>query len=97
MMLNFFANVAPNVIPVSDDKVDLEFTVEEKPAGQASANMGYSQYYGLTGGGGLSLPNFRAKVRVLHLVIMRVSVREARIHMCIRGSMLTGPRIEGFQ
>ena len=32
MMLNFFANVAPNVIPVSDDKVDLEFTVEEKPA-----------------------------------------------------------------
>ena len=61
MMLNFFANVAPNVIPVSDDKVDLEFTVEEKPAGQASANMGYSQYYGLTGGGGLSLPNFRGK------------------------------------
>ena len=23
--------------------------------------MGYSQYYGLTGGGGLSLPNFRGK------------------------------------
>ncbi len=61
MMLNFFANAAPNVIPVSEDKVDLEFAVEEKPAGQASANMGYSQYHGLTGGGGLSLPNFRGK------------------------------------
>ena len=53
MMLNFFANAAPNIVPVSEDKIDIEFTVEEKPAGQASANMGYSQYYGLTGGGGL--------------------------------------------
>ena len=48
MMLNFFANAAPNILPVSDDKVDVEFNVEEKPAGQASANMGYSQYLGLT-------------------------------------------------
>ena len=61
MMLNYFANAAPNVIPVSEDKVDIEFQVEEKPAGQASANMGYSQYLGLTGGGGLSLPNFQGK------------------------------------
>ena len=61
MMLNFFANAAPNIVPVSEDKIDIEFTVEEKPAGQASANMGYSQYYGLTGGGGLTLPNFRGK------------------------------------
>ena len=61
MMLNFFANAAPNILPVSDDKVDVEFNVEEKPAGQASANMGYSQYLGLTGGGGISLPNFRGK------------------------------------
>ncbi len=61
MMLNFFANAAPNIVPVSEDKIDIEFTVEEKPSGQASANMGYSQYYGLTGGGGLSLPNFRGK------------------------------------
>ena len=61
MMLNFFANASPNIVPISEDKVDIEFNVEEKPAGQASANMGYSQYYGLTGGGGLSLPNFRGK------------------------------------
>ena len=61
MMLNFFANVVPDVVPVSDDKVDLEITVEEKPAGQANANMGYTQSYGMTGGGGLALPNFRGK------------------------------------
>ncbi len=61
MMLNFFANANPNILPVSEDKVDIEFTVEEKPAGQASANMGYTQSLGMTGGGGLALPNFRGK------------------------------------
>ena len=60
MMLNFFANAAPSIIPVSEDKVDVNFIVEEKPAGQANANMGYTQSIGMTGGGGLALPNFRA-------------------------------------
>ena len=67
MMLNFFANVVPDVVPVSEDKVDLEITVEEKPAGQANANMGYTQSYGMTGGGGLALPNFRGKGQSLSL------------------------------
>jgi outer membrane protein insertion porin family len=67
MMLNFFANVVPDVVPVSEDKVDLEITVEEKPAGQANANMGYTQSYGMTGGGGLALPNFRGKGQSLNL------------------------------
>ena len=61
MMLNFFANAAPNILPVSEDKVDIEFAVEEKPAGQANANMGYTQSLGMTGGGGLALPNFRGR------------------------------------
>jgi outer membrane protein insertion porin family len=67
MMLNFFANVVPDVVPVSEDKVDLEIIVEEKPAGQANANMGYTQSYGMTGGGGLALPNFRGKGQSLNL------------------------------
>ena len=67
MMLNFFANVVPDVVPVSEDKVDLEITVEEKPAGQANANMGYTQSYGMTGGGGVALPNFRGKGQSLNL------------------------------
>ena len=66
-MLNFFANVVPDVIPVAEDKVDLEITVEEKPAGQANANMGFTQAYGMTGGGGLALPNFRGKGQSLNL------------------------------
>ena len=45
MMLNFFANANPNILPVSEDKVDIEFIVEEKPAGQASANMGYTRIF----------------------------------------------------
>ena len=67
MMLNFFANVIPDVVPVAEDKVDLEITVEEKPAGQANANMGYTQSYGMTGGGGLALPNFRGRGQSLIL------------------------------
>ncbi len=67
MMLNFFANVIPDVVPVAEDKVDLEITVEEKPAGQANANMGYTQSYGMTGGGGLALPNFRGKGQSLNV------------------------------
>ena len=67
MMLNFFANVVPDVVPVAEDKVDLEIIVEEKPAGQANANMGYTQSYGMTGGGGLALPNFRGRGQSLNL------------------------------
>ena len=67
MMLNFFANVVPDVVPVAEDKVDLEIIVEEKPAGQANANMGYTQSYGMTGGGGLALPNFRGGGQSLNL------------------------------
>ena len=66
-MLNFFANVVPDVVPVAEDKVDLEITVEEKPAGQANANMGFTQAYGMTGGGGLALPNFRGRGQSLTL------------------------------
>ena len=72
MMLNFFADAAPNILPVSDDKVDVEFNVEEKPAGQASANMGYSQYLGLTGGVVLPSQIFVEEGKVLVLASMQV-------------------------
>ena len=67
MMLNYFSNVVPDVIPVDDDQVDIQVTVEEKSSGQANMNMGFSQAYGITGGGGFSLPNFRGKGQ--HLAI----------------------------
>ena len=61
MMLNYFGNVVPDVVPVDDDKVDIEIVVEEKSSGQANMNMGFSQAFGVTGGGGFSLPNLRLK------------------------------------
>ena len=67
MMLNYFSNVVPDVVPVDDDQVDIEVTVEEKSSGQANMNMGFSQAYGVTGGGGFSLPNFRGRGQHLAL------------------------------
>ena len=67
MMLNYFGNVIPDVVPVDDDQVDIEVTVEEKSSGQANMNMGFSQAYGVTGGGGFSLPNFRGRGQHLAL------------------------------
>ena len=66
-LLNFFSNVVPDVVPVDEDHVDIEITVEEKPAGQANANMGFTQTYGVMGGGGLALPNFRGKGQSLNV------------------------------
>ncbi|MBH51510.1 MAG: outer membrane protein assembly factor BamA [Candidatus Marinimicrobia bacterium] len=67
MMLNYFGNVIPDVVPVDDNEVDIEVTVEEKSSGQANMNMGFSQAYGVTGGGGFSLPNFRGRGQHLAL------------------------------
>jgi len=66
-LLNFFSNVVPDVVPVDEDHVNIEIAVEEKPAGQANANMGFTQTYGVMGGGGLALPNFRGKGQSLNI------------------------------
>ena len=60
-ILNYFGNVVPDVIPVDDDKVDLEITVEEKSSERANLNVGYTKEYGMTGGGGIEFMNFRGK------------------------------------
>ena len=67
MMLNYFGNVVPDVVPVDDNEVDIEISVEEKSSGQANMNMGFSQAFGVTGGGGFSLPNFRGRGQHLAL------------------------------
>ncbi|HJM70546.1 MAG TPA: outer membrane protein assembly factor BamA [Candidatus Marinimicrobia bacterium] len=58
-ILNYFSNVVPDVLPVDEDEVDLEITVEEKSSDRANANVGYSGVYGLMGGGGVEFNNFR--------------------------------------
>ncbi len=58
-ILNYFSNVIPDVIPVDEDEIDLEITVEEKSSDRANLNVGYSGVYGLMGGGGVEFNNFR--------------------------------------
>ena len=66
-MLNFFNDVAPNVIPVGDDEIDILFDVDEKEAGQANFSMGYSGVTGFQGGGGFQFPNFLGRGQLLSL------------------------------
>ena len=57
-LLNYFGNVVPDVIPVDEDEIDLEITVEERSSDRANANIGFTGEYGMTGGGGLEFNNF---------------------------------------
>jgi outer membrane protein insertion porin family len=66
-MLNFFSNVTPDVIPVSEDAVDIEMTVEEKSGNQANLSFSISQTYGLVGGGGFTFNNFRGRGQQLSI------------------------------
>ena len=47
--------------------MDVEIVVEEKPSGTANMQMGFSQAFGVTGGGGFSLPNWKGKGQHLAL------------------------------
>jgi outer membrane protein insertion porin family len=58
-LMNYFSNVIPDVLPVDEDEVDLEIVVEERSSDQASMNIGFTQEYGITGGGSLTFNNFR--------------------------------------
>ena len=70
-MLNFFENVIPDIIPVSDEKIDVQLDVIEKNTGQANLSMGYNGMYGFTGGGGFEFPNFRGKGQTLSISYQR--------------------------
>ncbi|MDZ7796220.1 MAG: outer membrane protein assembly factor BamA [Candidatus Marinimicrobia bacterium] len=57
-MLNYFADVVPEIVPVDDKTIDVEVTVEEKSSDRANASIGYSEYDGLTGSVGVDINNF---------------------------------------
>ncbi len=56
-MLNYFGNVEPKVNPVDEDKVDLEFKVEEKSTDTANMSAGWSEYDRFVGSVGLAMAN----------------------------------------
>ncbi|MDP8205909.1 MAG: outer membrane protein assembly factor BamA [Candidatus Electryonea clarkiae] len=56
-ILNYFANIVPDVQQVDDDEVDLYIEVEEKPTDQANLAAGYSERDGMIGSVGFMMPN----------------------------------------
>ncbi|GHV12344.1 hypothetical protein AGMMS49938_04700 [Fibrobacterales bacterium] len=59
MQLNYFDNVVPNIQPVGEQDIDLQFAVSEREAGtgQFGAGAAYSQADGLVFTLSLSIPN----------------------------------------
>ena len=70
-MLNFFDDVQPRIIPVSDNEISVELLVSEKGTGQANFTMGYNQVHGFQGGGGFQFPNFLGKGQNLSIQYQR--------------------------
>lgn len=58
IILNFFADVQPDVEDINDREIDLWVNVEEKPTDQANVSAGYSERDGLIGALGFQAPNF---------------------------------------
>ena len=57
MMLNYFANVLPDVHPISEEEMDLSFEVEEKSTDTAQLAAGWSELDRLIGQVGLGMNN----------------------------------------
>ncbi|MCH7494915.1 MAG: outer membrane protein assembly factor BamA [Candidatus Marinimicrobia bacterium] len=64
-ILNYFANVIPNIRPVDDDEIDIEISVEEKQTDRANASAGFSQRDGAIGSIGVDFNNFIGNGQVL--------------------------------
>jgi outer membrane protein insertion porin family len=57
-ILNYFANIVPDVQRVNDREVDLYVDVEEKSTDQANLSAGYSERDGFVGSVGFTMNNF---------------------------------------
>lgn len=56
-ILNYFSNIVPDIVPVSENEVDLYIKVEEKSTDQAMVSAGYSQRDGFIGTVGFQMNN----------------------------------------
>ena len=66
-VLNYFdpTSLSPNVIPIDEDEIDLDITLQEKSSDKASANIGFTGIYGMTGGANVEFNNFQGRGQVL--------------------------------
>lgn len=66
-ILNYFASVVPDVVPISDNQVDLYLKVEEKSTDQANVSAGYSQRDDFIGSVGFQMNNLLGNGQQLSL------------------------------
>jgi outer membrane protein insertion porin family len=66
-ILNYFSSVNPDVVPISDNQVDLYLKVEEKSTDQANVSAGYSQTDGFIGAVGFQMNNLMGNGQQLSL------------------------------
>ncbi|MBA7595799.1 Outer membrane protein assembly factor BamA [subsurface metagenome] len=66
-ILNFFENVEPDVLPVDEDEVDLSIKVTERSTDRANLSIGYTEQFGMIGGGGLEFTNLLGTGQQLNL------------------------------
>ncbi len=69
--LNYFEGVQPDFSPVPDDSlwIDLNVRVTERPTGQISAGVSYSQLEGLFGNLSFQQPNFLGRGQSIAIVL----------------------------
>ena len=67
MVLNYFSNVIPNVLPVDEENMDLSFKVEEKSTDTANLSAGWSELDRLIGSIGLGMNNLFGNGQRLNL------------------------------
>ena len=66
-ILNYFGTVTPDVVPISENQVDLYMKVEEKSTDQANVSAGYSQRDGFIGSVGFQMNNLLGNGQQLSL------------------------------
>lgn len=64
-VLNYFANVVPDVQPVNDELVDISIEVEEKSTDTANMSAGFSERDKLIGSIGVTMNNFFGNGQIL--------------------------------
>ncbi len=96
MILNYFGNVVPDVIPYDDDEIDLVFEVEEKNTGTATASAGYSEQDGFIGTVGLQFPNFRGNGQQVSFNFQRAYSYEALSISFVEPWLFNTPNLLGI-
>lgn len=64
-ILNYFADVRPDVQPISDENVDITIEVEEKSTDTANMSAGFSERDKLIGSIGVTMNNFMGNGQIL--------------------------------